>query len=88
MPRTFYMDLNRLDEDETPVTVAYGYEPGEPQSWEDPGSGPEIQIEDAWLKADEDNRDAPSIKWTDAEDEKWCAIICETHIDEPEDFEP
>ena len=69
MGQSFFRDAIR--DDGTPITVeveVLGWgSPGD--GLMDPGDGPEVQIADAWLKADEDRPDAPSITLTD--EERW-----------------
>lgn len=77
MPQTFLADMVRLDAMSTPVIVEYSFEA-------DSDDFMEVSIIGVWLKANENQADAPRIKWTLTEDEAWCAQLCEQHVDEPD----
>ena len=74
--RTYYVDLNRLDEDETPVTIEYRVTAdGCPcNGWDEPGWAPEIEIIGAWQTLG--NKD---VILTDAEDDKFTDWIVSRH---------
>jgi hypothetical protein len=76
MARTYFETFERDDEIE--VTVEYSitaYDPGNTYGpAEDcyPPEGGEVEIVRVF-------NDAGEVKWTDAEDEKWCSYIAENH---------
>lgn len=84
MARTYFRYAVR-DDGETDIMVEYSCSGGELPSWDDPGSGPEVEIVDAWNRADENMVNAPRITLTDAEDQRICIEIAENP---PEDDGP
>jgi hypothetical protein len=77
MPRTHFTSFER--DDETEVTVEYTISPydpgvssGPPENCYPPEGG-EVEIVSVKDEAGSD------IKWTDAEDRKWCGWIAENH---------
>jgi hypothetical protein len=87
MTYTRYWSLS--DENQTQVEVFYTYEPGEPASGQygppeyyDPGSGPEIEIEEVWNT----ETDQPTlIEMSEQDAAKFIAYIAE-NPPEPEYF--
>ncbi len=85
-PCTFTQELNRLDEDETPVMVEYTYLPGAPEqgpsyaSGGQPADPPEIDIVNMFDKAT-----GAKIVVTEAEFEKFHEWLLENHIDDGAD---
>jgi hypothetical protein len=61
---SFFRDATR-DDRETEIVVEIDVLTwGEARTYEDPGCGPEVELIDAWLKADEGKADAPRITLT------------------------
>jgi len=83
MTQTFFRNATR--DDETDIVVEYSCHGGEAATYDDPGCGPEVEIVDAWLKADEHMANPPRLTLTDAEDARICWEIME---DPPEDDGP
>lgn len=79
------------DDGETELEVDYTFRAGSapsgmfgPPEHYDPGSAAEVEIEAAWLLADANKPDAPRVKLTDAEAERF-----ETEVNEdPATWEP
>ena len=84
--RTFTQELNRLDEDETPIVVEYTYLPGAPEegpsyaSGGQPADPPEIDIKNIFDKAT-----GGKIGVTEAEFEKFHELLLENHVDDGPD---
>ena len=76
MSRTFFRDAMR-DDGETGIVVEYSCHGEEAATYDDPGCGPEVEIVDAWNKADENMVKAPRITLTDAEDARICMEIAD-----------
>lgn len=82
------------DDEETVLEVCYSVTGGSapsglsgPPEYYDPGCPPEVEIEEAWLKADTDQADAPRVELTDAEAERFETEVLEdseTYEQEPD----
>jgi predicted dehydrogenase len=82
MASTFTITLHR--DDETEVTVEYSISGGCSAHMGSltyaghPEESPEVEIVDVFTESG-------SLKWTDAEDERWCQYILENHEDDGPD---
>ena len=80
MARTFFMDFNRLDPDETEITVEYSITPHIPATWDDPAEGGEVEIVKAFTTDD------PDVTLTADECQKFAEHIAEHHEDDHGDY--
>lgn len=79
------------DDEQTELEVEYSFDGGSlpsglsgPPEYADPGSPPEVTIEDAWRVADENSPNAPRIEMTDEEVERFEREV----LADPETYEP
>lgn len=75
MTRTFTQGFNRLDDDETDITVEYTVGRYYPATWEQPAEGGEIEIVQAWINGGT----SQIIELTPAEHDKFHLWLMENH---------